>query len=228
MEILFGLLCIAIGMTLIFGGYRLARFIIPLWGFLTGLSIGGSIISSMSDTPFLGSVLGVLVGIFLGGVLAVFSYVYYAVAVYVLFGSLGYWIGSSFIMLFGFNEGFLSVMTGLAFGILGGILAIFMNAPKYVLVIVTALAGAIASIGGLVLMFSPNVTLDAFSFSGVHEAIKDSGLWSLLALGLMFAGILVQALTAAHYHELEEWAQGADQSPENQWPSTATNISHHF
>src|SRR5947209_19982489 len=121
MRILFALLSAIIGLMLVFGGYRLARIVIPLWGFIAGLSLGGAVIADMSNNPFLGTFLGVMVGLVMGLIFGLFAYLYYSVAVIVLIGSLGYWAGSSFIMFLGFNHGLLSTLSGLALGIIVGV-----------------------------------------------------------------------------------------------------------
>jgi len=224
MDILVGLLCIGLGLTLVLGGYRLARFIIPLWGFLTGLAVGGSIISAMSDMPFLGATLGIIVGVLLGGIFALFAYLYYAVAIIILFGSLGYWLGSSFITMFGLDKGLLSILTGTAIGLVAAVVALASNAPKYVLVIVTAMAGALATIGGLMLTFSSSITVDTFSFEHVNNSIQASGLWTLFAIMLSVIGIVAQSLMNVDY-ELEEWTMGHEPSGHH-LPPAATHMTH--
>ncbi|HET6924605.1 MAG TPA: hypothetical protein VFH39_02135 [Candidatus Saccharimonadales bacterium] len=48
MRILFALLGIVTGLLLVFGGYRLARLIIPLEGFLTGLSLNDAVLVGLT------------------------------------------------------------------------------------------------------------------------------------------------------------------------------------
>jgi hypothetical protein len=203
MTVIYALLALAIGGALLAVGYRLAHIAIPLWGFLAGLSVGGSIIAAMSDVPFLGTFLGVVVGLMLGLVFAVLSYLYYNIAVVVLLGAAGYWLGSSFIMLFGFDPGILSVTVGLALGLLAGITALLVNAPKYVLIIGTSFAGAMAAIGGLLLLFN-QIELNSFNYEAIANSVSNSFIWTLLALVIMGAGIAFQVATTIRY-SFEEW-----------------------
>ena len=97
MRLSFALLSIFTGLSLAFGGYRLARFLIPLMGFLAGLSLGGAVVSDLSGEVFLGTLLGVGVGVAAGILLAVLAYFYYFMAVVILAASLGYLAGSGFV-----------------------------------------------------------------------------------------------------------------------------------
>jgi hypothetical protein len=197
-RILFALLSMLFGLALVFGGYRLARFLIPLAGFIVGLSIGGNVISAMNGTPFLGAALGIIVGVVLGLVFALLSYLFYSVAVVLLFGSLGYWIGSSFILLFGFDPGFISTVVGLVLGVVFGLVALAFNAPKYFLIVFTGLTGAVVTIGGIMLLLN-KIPIDYFSYSSAKTVITSSFIWTILALVLAGVGMAVQAISTPDY-----------------------------
>src|SRR6478752_2353651 len=100
-EILLGLLIGAIGLMILFMGYRFARFLLPVWGFISGFMLGASIISDTSSTTFLGSVFGIIMGLVVGLVFALLIYAYYYLAIVLLGAATGYWLGASFIGLFG-------------------------------------------------------------------------------------------------------------------------------
>src|SRR4051812_31498612 len=94
MRFLIALLSVGLGAVLLFSGYRLARFVIPAMGFLTGLSLGGAVYSDLADTPFLATFAGIFVGILFGVLFAALAYAYYYVAVVLLGAGLGYLLGS--------------------------------------------------------------------------------------------------------------------------------------
>lgn len=223
MTLLFALLSGIIGLALILGGYRLARFIIPLMGFLSGLSIGGAIIANSAHVPFLGTVLGIITGIVLGLIFAALAYFYYYLAVVILAGGVGYWAGSGFVQLLGFNPGILSALVGIALGIVVGIIAIVSNAPKFALIALTSLAGAIATIGGVMLLFRV-IPLDTFSLSTAGVAISNSFLWSLAALALFAIGLVVQTNTTTDYY-FEEWALGSDHPAQHPPRGSTTHMA---
>lgn len=221
MSILFALLSTVIGAVLLFGGYRLARILIPLWGFISGLSLGGAIMSDLASTPFLGSVAGILVGLVAGLAFAVLAYLYYSAAVIVAGGMLGYWIGSSFIVLLGLDPGFLSTTIGLMLGLLAGIGALLVNAPKYVLIILTSFAGAVTTVSGFMILFNA-ASLNDFNYQAVSSAISNSFIWSISTVILAAIGTAAQARLTADY-TLEKWAYSGHSHSDR--PSSAPHIS---
>jgi hypothetical protein len=209
-EILFALLTLLVGVALLFGGFRLARIIIPIWGFVAGLSIGGTIIANMASTPFLGTALGIVIGLLLGAVFALISYLYYSVAVLVLVGAVGFWAGSNFIMLLGINPGLLTTLSGVVLGLLLAIGSLIVDVPKYLLIFATAMGGAMAVVGSLLLMFN-QIPLSAFNYATVNQSVSGSFGWTLVALVLMVTGIATQTRTTTDY-QFEEWEWGKDHS----------------
>ena len=222
MRILFALLSLIVGVALIFGGYRLARLLMPLMGFIAGLSLGGAIISDMAGTVFLGTVLGVVVGLTAGIVFAALAYFYYYLAVVVLAAGLGYWAGSGFVLWIGFHPGLLSALIGIALGALVGVFAVLANAPKYVLIGLTSIAGAVTTVGGVLLLFN-KIPLDLYSYTTAKVAISNSFLWTVVALALLVVGFVSQVRMTAGY-TFEEWTLGDHTHP---LPPTTTPRAAH-
>lgn len=221
MRIVFALLTLAVGLAMLVGGYRLARFVIPLWGFVAGLSVGGGIIADMQNTPFLGTLLGVFVGAFLGIIFGALAYLYYTLAVLVMAGAAGYWMGSSFILLFGLDPGVLSVIVGSVLGIIFGVIALVLNAPKYVLIAFTGFAGAMAAVGGILLLFN-QISLENFSYAAVNQSLSNSFIWTMLALVMAIAGIAFQARTTSNYN-FETWAMDGEDHGSHTFPTQPTH-----
>ena len=207
MRILFALLSLVAGLALVFSGYRLARILIPVLGFVAGLSLGGAVIADLAGTVFLGTALGVIIGLVMGAIFAVLAYFYYYLAVLVLTVTLGYWAGSGLVLLVGFSPGLLSALVGIGAGLLAGVLAIVANAPKYVLMVLTAVAGATASVGGVLLLFN-RIPLDTYSYNTVHVALSDSFFWTIAALVLIIVGVLAQVRSTPKEYTLDEWGVG--------------------
>src|SRR3954468_23897593 len=78
------------GSILAFSGYRFFVFLLPFFGFFWGFGLGAQTMQSLFNEGFLASVAGWVVGFFLGLLFAVLSYFFFAAAVAVLAGSLGY------------------------------------------------------------------------------------------------------------------------------------------
>jgi hypothetical protein len=224
MTILVALLSIFVGIGLLFAGYRVARFIIPFMGFLAGLSIGGAVISNMADTPFLGTALGIIVGLGAGLFLAALAYLYYYVAVLVLAGAIGYWLGSGVILMFGVDPNFWSALFGVAGGLLFGILALIGDFPKYLLIALSAIGGAVVTVGGLMLLLHV-IPLEVYSYTATHFAIANSFLWTVITLVLLGVGIAFQSSTTNGYL-FHEWAMGDDRHHKMPPSTTSPTLQH--
>jgi Domain of unknown function (DUF4203) len=202
-ELLFALIAGGLGAVLLFAGYRFGRIIIPLWGLFAGFTIGAAAASDALGNAFIGTAVGLVVGLVLGLVFALFSYFFYSLAVVLLGATVGYWIGSGFVTLFGIDKGFLSAVVGIIVGAAFCIVAIALNAPKYFLIAVTALAGSTAIVGGLLLLLN-KIELEAFNYNAAQAAISDSGLWLAVTAGLFVTGIIAQMKANPDY-ALEPW-----------------------
>ena len=91
----FELLCVTLiallfGTAVCFGGYRLFLFLLPIWGFFVGFAIGAQSVQMLFGQDFLATVTSWVVGFIVALLFAVLSYLFYAVAVAVIAGSLGY------------------------------------------------------------------------------------------------------------------------------------------
>ena len=87
----FEILCMAtiallFGLAVVFSGYRLFLFLLPIWGFFTGFVLGAQTIDFLFDAGLFATVTGWVVGFFVGLLFAALSYLFYAVAVGVIFG----------------------------------------------------------------------------------------------------------------------------------------------
>jgi hypothetical protein len=200
-----------VGLALLFAGFRVARILIPLWGLFAGFAVGGAVASDMSSTPFLGATVGIFVGLCVGLLLAVFAYLYYWAAVLVLAGGIGYWIGSGFLLWLGFSPGILSALVGLGLGIAFAMFALFVDVPRYVLIVLTSMAGAVALVGGALVLFN-QMPIEAFSYAVTSQIVASSWWWSLLALALAATGIAAQAVMTAGYG-FEKWFGGHYDEP---------------
>ncbi len=219
MDELFALLAIGSGLALVFAGYRLARIIIALWGFITGLALGGAIAADLSSTPLLGASLGVITGLIVGLTLACVAYLFYAGAIIVLFGALGYWVASGFVLLIGSNFGLLAGLLGIGIGIMTGLCAIAFNAPKIVLIAITSLAGAMATVYGI-LLITNQLALNTLGYGTAASAIENSALWTLAILALTLAGSIMQSMSTSNF-ALKTWGIKAKTAHYNMPPPPA-------
>jgi hypothetical protein len=190
-DIIVGLLAVAAGLMFCFRGYLLMRIVIPVWGFFVGFALGGAIISAITDRAFLGTVLGRIVGIVIGVVFAVIAYTYYAVAVVLTMGTVGYLLGSTLMVALDIRWNWLVIAVGVVVGFVLALGAILIDLPTVVLTVVTALSGATAVIGGAMLIVN-RLDLADLGDDAITSQIDASWGWWLAYLVLALAGVFAQ------------------------------------
>lgn len=202
-DFIIGILAISIGTLLCFAGYIVARITLPIWGFFVGFLMGASGVSDAFNSQFLGTTLGIVVGLIMGLIFGLLAYFFFSLAVVLLGASLGYWLGTGFITMIGFDKGFLSATVGITLGVVFAVLAIIINAPKYYLIIATAFSGAVAVIGGILITFNL-LQIDSLSYV---EAVNNANLsifWSILVVTLGIIGTVFQVKTNSQ-RQIETW-----------------------
>ena len=190
-DIVVGLLAIAAGLMFCFRGYLLMRIVIPIWGFFVGFALGGAIVSAITDRAFLGTVLGWIIGVVIGVVFAFIAYTYYAVAVVLTMGTVGYLLGSTLMVALDVRWNWLVVAVGVVVALVLALGAIMIDLPTVVLTAVTALSGATAVIGGVMLVVN-RLDLADLGDDRVTTEIDASWGWWLAYLLVAVAGVFAQ------------------------------------
>ena len=190
-DIIVGLLAVAAGFMFCFRGYLLMRIVIPVWGFFVGFALGGAIISAITDRAFLGTVLGWIIGVVIGVVFAFIAYTYYTVAVVLTMGTVGYLLGSTLMVALDVRWNWLVIAVGVVVGFVLALGAILIDLPTVVLTVVTALSGATAVIGGVMLIVN-RLDLADLGDDAVTSQIDASWGWWLAYLVLALAGVFAQ------------------------------------
>jgi hypothetical protein len=185
------LLVIVLGLALLFSGYRFFQILISIWGFIAGFQFGASILSNWFGQGFLTTVIGWVLGLLIGIFAATLAYLFYAAAVVILAGFVGYQLGIGVMAGLGFNEGFVTFLVGLLLGLALVAVAIYLHFPKVLILILTSLAGAELLLGGIFLAFG-RITLTGLRFGAVGAMLQDSWFWGLLYLAIAAIGFAVQ------------------------------------
>jgi hypothetical protein len=204
----FELLCITLiallfGSAVCFGGYRLFLFLLPVWGFFFGFGLGAQTVQLLFGQGFLATITGWVVGFVAALLFAVLSYLFYNFAVGMIAGSLGYGLGVGLVGIFSDNLNLISWLVGLALGLAVIVLTFRFNLAKYIIIGTTALGGAAATIGTLVLGVE-NVQLLALTENPVRTMLDGSFIWTLLFLVMVVTGIVAQ-LRANRHIEIEAY-----------------------
>ena len=141
-TLLAGGLLLFLGIVIAFGGYRLFLILLPIYGFFFGLGFGAHSVQALFGDGFLSTTTSWVVGFFVGLLFALLSYLFWAFAVALMAGSLGYGLVAGFFGLFGADLDVLVWIVGVVVGVLFAISAIVLNLQKAIVIVSTALIGA--------------------------------------------------------------------------------------
>lgn len=195
-DVVLGVLAVLAGALLCFRGQLVLRLVFPIWGAFAGFAFGAGLVSELADERFLGSVLGWLLGLVFAVVFAVLAYLYYAVGVVLVMVSVGFTLGSGLVVALGIDWNWVAVLVGVLVGAALGVAAVLVDVPMLVLVLLTALAGAVAVVAGFMLLTGA-VDSSTFTTGDVVRRIDDDWWWYVAVLALAVAGVLVQARNVA-------------------------------
>jgi hypothetical protein len=202
MDVVIGVLAVAIGALFCFRGYLAMRIIIPIWGAFVGFMLGAGIAASIENQGFLTTVLGWILGLVLAIVIAALAYLYYEVSVAIVLGGIGFVLGTGLMAALGVTWSWVVVPVGVAVGLVLAVIAILADLPAILLVVLTALGGAATIVGGVMLLVG-TVDLDELDRE-TTERLDLGGWWYALQIGLAIAGIVAQRRDAARRQRLEQ------------------------
>jgi Domain of unknown function (DUF4203) len=204
-DFLIGALVLLVGAVFCFVGYRFFRILIVIWGFFAGFNLGTAAMTSLFNNAFLGTTTGIVLGLVIGLVFAALAYFFYYFAVVLLGASAGYTLGSGLIGAIGLNNpGFVAVIVGVVLAVVFAFLILVLNLPKILIMVFTALGGAVAMLAGLLILFG-QVKVAYLQYGDAVALVKASWFWSIVALALAVVGFLVQWRTMQEYNL--EWSQ---------------------
>jgi hypothetical protein len=192
----FELLCatmiaLLFGATVCFGGYRLFLLLLPIWGFFFGFGLGAQTIQMVFGEAFLASITSWVVGFITALLFAMLSYLFYAFAVGVIAGSLGYGLGVAIMGIFSADLTILTWIVGVVLAVVVIGVTFYFNLAKYVIIIATAVGGAAVAIGTLVVGVE-HVQLLTLAENPVQAGLNAAPIWTILFLVMAVAGIASQ------------------------------------
>lgn len=205
-NIVIGILAIVIGAAFCFWGVVAMRFVIAAWGALVGLNLGGWLIAATTGEQYLSTALGWIVGIAVAILVALVAYFFYAAAIVIAMASVGFAVGSTVAAAAGVTWNWVIVLIGAVLGVLLAFAALAVDLPAILLVVVSALGGATAIVGGIMLATSTLHTGD-FDNGTVRFTIDTDWWWYALYLVLVIAGIVAQSrLLTSDPRLQEQWS----------------------
>jgi hypothetical protein len=185
------LIALFLGLIICFAGYRLFLALLPIWGFFFGFALGAETLQLLFGAGFLATITGWVVGFVVGAIFAVLSYLFYAFAIAVIAGSLGYALGAGFMQLINIEWGWLVWLVGIAVAVIAIIVTFRFNLQKYVIIVTTSLGGAGIVVGTLTFGIV-GMSVAQFFENPIQAVIGESWLWALFFLVLAGLGIAAQ------------------------------------
>ncbi|MBK6327721.1 MAG: hypothetical protein IPF56_17545 [Chloroflexi bacterium] len=209
----FELLCATIiallfGTMICFGGYRLFLALLPIWGFFFGFGLGAQSVQLLFGQGFLSTVTGWVVGFVVAILFSVMSYLFYAFAVAIMAGSLGYGLGIAMIGVFSANLTLISWFVGMVMAVVFIIITFRFALAKYMIIVATAVGGAAATVATLVVGVD-NVQVLRLAENPAKVMATGSFIWTLLFLLMAGAGIAMQVAVNRAY-EIETYNRWAE------------------
>jgi hypothetical protein len=188
MNLILGLVAIIVGLLIAAYGTRGFFLLLPLFGFVVGFLLGGQVVTELFGDGLFATALGWLVGFVVGLGFAVLAGLWWWAAVAVLFGVVGYELGSGVLIAIGLDPGFVTAVVGVVVGVGLAVLAIALDAPTLLVAAVTAFGGAAYAVAGLFLVLR-QVTVDALQEGPIGSLEGHTlGLIVWLALGAVAFG----------------------------------------
>jgi len=188
--ILVGIVAIVIGLAWAFYGFKAFIILLPIWAFLVGFAAGASWLQELFGEGFFATVTSWVGGLVVGVVLAVLSYFWYYAAVVIVGGALGYTLGAGFMGALGF-DGILAIGVGLVVGAILAIITIVLAVPAWLIVVLSAVGGAVAAVNGVLILLG-RIQLEDIS-SGLGEGLlKDPIIAPIGVILIAVAGIVYQ------------------------------------
>jgi len=183
------------GFIVAFGGYRFFLILLPIWGFFWGFGLGANSIQALLGENFLVTITGWVVGLIVGIIFALLSYLFYFFAVALIAGSLGYALAVGILLAIGIPFGFIDWIVGIAVGVIFAIGAIVLNVQKWVVIIATSILGAGIIVGTFLYVFG---RLPATA-NPVQATLQTSPFWVIVFLVIAALGIAAQYATTRHW-----------------------------
>ncbi len=197
-SILVAFVTILIGAAFCFGGFKWFMILLPVWGFITGFSMGAHGVSSVYGESLLSMVVIIVAGAIVGLIFAVIAYLFFPVAIILMGASLGYFVGWTVVTSLGFEPGLIPALIGLIVAIVVALLAIRFHLPKFVIIVSTSLLGSIAIIIGIMLLIG-DISLQGGLQELAKYLIEASTAWTVLWIALGAVGFVVQLRRAKAY-----------------------------
>ena len=192
-TITLALFAVLLGAAILLAGYRFFLVMLPIWGFFGGLWLGAYAVTLILGTGFLATTTGLVVGFVVGIIGAVLSYLFYMVGVLIIAGAFGGALGSGIMSALGFDPGLIMAIVTIVSALIAAGLTLLFSLQKYVLIALTAMAGAVLVVLAGMLAFGQVTVADLQAGGNAMQPVfEGSWFWGIVWLVLAVAGVVVQ------------------------------------
>jgi hypothetical protein len=206
-DFLVGLLVVLLGAAVCFLGLRLWFFMLPIWGFVAGFFVGAEVVTGFFGDGFLSTVTGWVFGIVVGLLFALASYLVWFLGALLAAGSVGALAGSGLMAAFEVDSDWIVFLVSAAGALLFVFIALVLVLPVWVVIVSTAMAGAVGVVAGALLIFN-QIDLEELDHGATWAMIQDSWFWLLVWVVLAGLGIAAQLRSIAEAALPEDrWAR---------------------
>lgn len=189
-----------LGIALWTNGYRLFITLLPVFGFLAGFWLTATILAYVIGEGILRNVFAIFAALIVGLAVAAIAYVVYLIGVTIVSAVFGLYLGSGILLGLGVQPGLLAAVVAVAIGAALAWTALNADAQRYLVVLMTAIAGAnLMVLAGLVVTSRVAPVSVGEAGSIVIPMLQDTPLWLILWLFLAIVGVTVQLRTTVNY-----------------------------
>jgi hypothetical protein len=214
MDLIPALIAVTVGLVACFFGYRLFRAVLPVFGFVVGAIVGAQAVSLVFDEGIFATLLSIVAAVVVGIVFGLLAYFWWALGVVLAVGGMGFAIGNALLPALGLDLDIASWLLGLAVGAGFALAAIVLRLPRALVVAVTALWGAGATLGGVLVVLG-QIEPEELGYGAVDAVVSESFVWLVAFLALAVVGAVWQAMTTSDIEAIwvDEQAQGVAPPP---------------
>lgn len=196
MQFITAIVALLVGAAFCFAGWKFFLLLLPIWGFVVGFNVGTDVISALFGDGTFATVTSWGVGLIVAIFFAIFAYLYYYLAVAVLAGGVGYAIGTSAWGIIGNEYGVIAFVIGLIVGVVFAVVALGLNVPKYLVIALTGLGGAVTILAGWFILIG-KMPDNSIHWTVVGSLIRDSWFYLIVFGVIAAAGIVVQVASSS-------------------------------
>jgi len=196
MDLFVALIAVAIGLIACFFGYRLFRAVLPVFGFVLGAIVGAQAVFLIFNDGIFATLLSIVAAVVVGIVFGLLAYFWWALGIVLAVGGMGFAIGNALLPALNLDLDIVSWLLGLAVGAGFALAAIVLRLPRAIVIAVTALWGAGATLGGVLIVLQ-QVEPEELGYGAVDAVVSQSFVWLLIYLALAAVGAVWQAMTTS-------------------------------